>query len=328
MIVRALRTALDLEEVVADLDPDEPASPYPRVQIVLPFLAARRKGVERRRGIAYTEADGRRIKLDVYRPSEAGSEPRPAIVQVHGGGWVVGSRHEQGIPLLTHLAANGWVGFNADYRLSPRATWPAQIVDVKRAIAWVREHAEEYGVDPGFVAITGGSAGGHLSALAGLTANDPDFQPGFEDADTSIAACVPFYGDLRHGRLRRDPHPGSSSGCSSASSSRRAAAGTPSASAPPRPIYRITPDAPPFFVIHGQHDSLVPVEEAHRFVARLREVSANPVLYAEMKGGQHAFDVIPSWRTIPVLDAIERFLRTVRGGARGAGARTCADGGR
>jgi acetyl esterase/lipase len=78
------------------------------------------------------------------------------------------------------------------------------------------------------------------------------------------------------------------------------------------PIYRVHPDVPPFFVIHGQHDSMIPVEEAHRFVERLRQTSRNPVLYAEMRGGQHAFDVIPSWRTIPVLDAIERFLRTVR----------------
>jgi acetyl esterase/lipase len=311
MIIRAIRTSLAIEEVVADLDPDEPASRYPRIQIALPFLVTRRKGVERRRGITYTNADGPRIKLDVYSPSEESSEPRPAIVQVHGGGWILGSRREQGIPLLTHLAANGWVGFNVDYRLSPRHTWPAQIVDVKRAIAWVREHAGEYGADPDCVAITGGSAGGHLSALAALTAGDPDFQPGFEDADTSVAACVPFYGvydmvdeDAIHipavrrvlerlvFKTSRRRHP----------ERFRAAS----------PIYRVTPDAPPFFVIHGQNDSLIPVEEAHRFVTRLREVSQSPVLYAEMKGGQHAFDVIPSWRTVPVLDAIERFLRTVR----------------
>ena len=116
------------------------------------------------------------------------------MIQVHGGGWIAGSRLEQGIPLLNHLAANGWIGFAVDYRLSPRATMPEHVIDVKRAIAWVRAHADELGVDPERIALTGGSAGGHLTALAALTADDKALQPGFEDADTSVAAAVPFYG--------------------------------------------------------------------------------------------------------------------------------------
>jgi acetyl esterase/lipase len=243
----------------------------------------------------------------VYMPREPADAPRPALVEVHGGAWVIGSRREQGIPLLTHLAANGWVGFNVDYRLSPRATWPDHIVDVKRAIAWVREHADDYGVDPEFVAMTGGSAGGHLSALAGLTANDPAFQPGFEDRDTSVAACVPFYGvydfvdedglhlPLVHRVLERLVFKGRDPELYRAAS----------------PIHRIHPDAPPFFVIHGERDSLIDVEEARRFAARLREVSNEDVIYAEMRGGQHAFDLVPSWRTVPVVEAVERFLATV-----------------
>jgi acetyl esterase/lipase len=77
------------------------------------------------------------------------------------------------------------------------------------------------------------------------------------------------------------------------------------------PIFRVTPDAPPFFVIHGDRDSLVPVAEARRFVETLREASREPVLYAEMKGGQHAFDIVPSFRTAPVIEAVERFLHTI-----------------
>jgi acetyl esterase/lipase len=78
------------------------------------------------------------------------------------------------------------------------------------------------------------------------------------------------------------------------------------------PMYRVHSEAPPMFVIHGERDSLLPVEEARRFAARLRETSGATVLYAEMRGGQHAFDLIPSWRTLPVIDAIERFLATAR----------------
>src|SRR4051794_34246512 len=153
-IVAARRTAVDLREVTEELDPGDPVSPYPRREIALPFLVRRRAGVRCVRGVRYS----RRQKLDVYMPDRPAERPRPAVIQVHGGAWVIGSRHEQGVPLLTHLAANGWVGFNVDYRLSPRATWPAQMVDVKRAIAFVREHAGKWDVDPSFVTITGGSA--------------------------------------------------------------------------------------------------------------------------------------------------------------------------
>ena len=136
---------------------------------------------------------GRRNLLDVVRPSAPG-ERRPALLQIHGGGWVIGDKREQGQPLMTHLASRGWVCFAINYRLSPQATFPDHIVDVKRAIRWIREHAAEYGADPDFLCVTGGSAGGHLAALAAVSANDPRFQPGFEDVDTRLAAAVPFYG--------------------------------------------------------------------------------------------------------------------------------------
>ena len=308
LILRARRTVVDIGPVVQELDPAESVSPYPRHHILFPLLAMRRRGVRFERGVEFWREGNLRLKLDAYMPASPPDGPRPAIVQVHGGGWVIGSRREQAIPLLTHMAANGWVGFNIDYRLSPRATWPDHIVDVKRAIAWVREHADEYGVDPSFIVITGGSAGGHLSALAAVTANDPAFQPGFEDADTSVAAAAPFYGiyDMLDGhyvklvhrvldrqifktRKRDDPEPF------------RAAS----------PLYRVHPDVPPMFVVHGERDSMIYPEEARTFVAALREVSREPVLYAEMKGAQHAFDMVASWRTIPIVEAMERFFTTV-----------------
>ena len=116
------------------------------------------------------------------------------LLQVPGGAWTIGMRRPQAYPLLSHLAERGWVCVSIDYRVSPRHTWPDHIVDVKRALAWIKEHIAEYGGDPDFVAITGGSAGGHLCALAALTPDDPQYQPGFEDADTSVVAAVPIYG--------------------------------------------------------------------------------------------------------------------------------------
>jgi acetyl esterase/lipase len=302
-----------MESVTEELDPADSASPYPRREIFFPFLMLRRRGVRVRRGIEYVRHGKRGVKLDVYMPAAPADQPRPAVIEVHGGGWVIGSRREQGIPLLNQLAANGWVGFNIDYRLSfpgGRATWPDQIVDVKHAIAWVREHAEEYGVDPDFIAITGGSAGGHLSALAALTQNDRAFQPGFEDADTSVSAAVPFYGlydlldeDNIHARVVHQIW--------AWYILRKRRSEVPEVYRTASPIQRVHPDAPPMFVLAGERDTLIPVEDSRRFVAKLREVSRELVIYAEMKGGQHAFDLVPSWRSLPAIEAVERFLTTV-----------------
>jgi acetyl esterase/lipase len=107
---------------------------------------------------------------------------RPVMVYIHGGAWVMGEKREQGKPMMYELVARGWVCVAINYRLSPRATWPAHIVDAKKAVAWVKAHIAEYGGDPSFVAVSGGSAGGHLCALLALTPGDPAFQPGFEEA--------------------------------------------------------------------------------------------------------------------------------------------------
>jgi acetyl esterase/lipase len=319
---QSLQSARGVREALADLEPpaDERRSRFPLSHVILPPLMLMTRGVRRVRGVEFARYGNKALLLDVYMPAASVADaPRPSIVQVHGGGWIAGSRVEQGIPLLNHLAKHGWVGFNVDYRLSPRATFPDHLVDVKRAIAWVREHASEYGADPEFVCITGGSAGGHLSALAALTADDRSLQPGFEDADTSVAAAVPFYGiyDLTNSegafypelrewvferhvlKARFEDHP----------ERFRAAS----------PTHRVHAGAPPFLIIHGEHDSLVPVADARRFVAELRAATDSPVLYAELAGAEHAFDVVPSVRTARIVEAIERFLAVVRAdAARGA----------
>ena len=210
-----------------------------------------------------------------------------------------------------------------NYRLSPKATWPDHIVDVKRALAWVKEHIAEYGGDPSFVAVSGGSAGGHLCALAALSAGDTAWQPGFEDADASVQACVPFYGVMdmtsspeasRYGgglvkmleksvmKVKESEHPDVFRGAS--------------------PTFRVRRDAPPFFVLQGGNDTLVPVETARVFVERLRAASTQPVAYAELPLAQHAFDVLASLRCQATTSAVADFLD----GARAAAAATGTDG--
>src|SRR5437667_270151 len=118
----------------------------------------------------------------------------PTLLQIHGGAWILGSKNEQGIPLMRHLASRGWVCVSANYRLSPRATFPDHLIDCKRAVGWIRQHGADYGANTDFLVVTGGSAGGHLAALVALTANEPEYQPGFESADTSVSGCVAFHG--------------------------------------------------------------------------------------------------------------------------------------
>jgi acetyl esterase/lipase len=283
--------------------PADLATPWSR--LVNPFKM-RHVDVVARRRLPY-HPGGRRFELDVYHHKDTPPNA-PVLLQVHGGGWVIGKKEEQGIPLMMHMAARGWVCVAINYPLAPRSRWPEHIVGVKRSVAWIREHIAEYGGDPDFIAVTGGSAGAHLSALLALTANDPAFQPGFDEVDTSVQACVPHYGvydftaedGTRGSRVRLD-------------SLIRPLVMAKDAVYPDdfrnaSPIYRVNSDAPPFFVLHGSNDTLVPVADARAFVRELRAVSKAPVAYAEIRGAQHAFDIFPSIRSAHVVRGVERFL--------------------
>ncbi|ORW51767.1 esterase [Mycobacterium paraense] len=250
---------------------------------------------------------GSRNHLDIWRRPDLDRGGRaPVLLQVPGGGWMVGNKRGQAHPLMSHLAELGWICVAINYRLSPRSTWPDHIVDVKRAIAWTKQHIAEYGGDPDWIAITGGSAGGHLSSLAALTPNDARFQPGFEDADTRVQAAVPFYGVYDFGS-RDAMHPLMAPVIAKRVFKLRLT-DVDEAFRVASPITHIRADAPPFFVLHGTNDSLIPVEQARRFTARLREVSRQPVAYAELPCAQHAFDIFGSARAAHAAVAVEQFL--------------------
>ncbi len=275
-------------------------------RIVLPFHF-RRRGVRRIKNIQYVDDNTRRHRLDVYRTDGIGPGA-PVLLQIHGGGWMIGSKDQQGLPLMYHLAARGWVCVAINYRLSPKATWPDHLVDCKRALAWIRAHAAHYGGDPDYVVVTGGSAGGHLTAMMGLTANDPAYQPGFEGVDTTVRAMIPFYGVFdwtgsspagRDNGLRRilEKH-----------IVKRAHDDAPELYASASPICLVRADAPPTMVVHGDLDRLAPVEEARAFVEKLRETSRQPVVYVELRGAHHAFEVFNSVRTMHAIAGVDLFL--------------------
>ncbi|MET0474365.1 MAG: alpha/beta hydrolase [Mycobacterium sp.] len=234
----------------------------------------------------------------------------PVLLQVPGGAWAIGMRRPQAYPLMTHMAERGWICVSMAYRVSPRNTWPAHIVDVKRALAWVKENIADYGGDPDFVAITGGSAGGHLTALAALTPNDPQWQPGFEDADTSVVAAVPIYG-------RYDWFSGEGSGRPEFISIlqryivKKRFAENRQVYLDASPITKVRADAPPFFVLHGTDDSIIPVGEGREFVDALSQKSDDVVIYSEIPHAQHAFDFFGSPRGYYTAHAVGKFLSWV-----------------
>jgi acetyl esterase/lipase len=271
--------------------------------------------VERTKNLRYADGAGRRHLLDVYRARVPRTPLSPVILQIHGGGWTTGTKDSQGRPLMNHLARAGWVCVAANYRLSPRGRWPDHLVDTKLALAWIRQHIHEHGGDPSRIVVTGGSAGGHLSAMVALTQNDPAYQPGFADVDTSVTAAIPMYGayDMvetftafrsRLGRkvagwvgaLVLGTTPDRDSGTYVDAS----------------PVAHVGPDAgqTPFLVVHGTVDNLVPVEQARRFVAQLREAGAD-VTYVELAGAPHAFDVFHSAWEHASTTGIEWWLGSV-----------------
>jgi acetyl esterase/lipase len=266
-----------------------------------------RDGVLKHTHLSYADAGVRNL-LDIYQPSEVREGGFPVLLQVHGGAWIIGQKEQQGKPLMYHMAQRGWVCVAINYRLSPRSAFPAHIIDVKKAIAWIRQHIAEYGGNPDFIAITGGSAGGHLSSLAALTPNRAEWQPGFEEVDTTLQAVVPFYGVydfLDRNRIRPEM---SMDGLLAERVIQCSRQDNEELWHNASPLSHVAADVPPTFVIHGTHDSLVWVEEARAFVSALRGISAQPVAYAELPGAQHAFEIFHSVRTDHAVNAVSHFL--------------------
>ena len=275
----------------------------------------RRPGVRYVRNIAYTTA-GKRGLLDIYLPVKQDTR-RPVLLQVHGGAWMMGHKSEQAQPLLHRMVEMGWVGVSINYRLAPRDAYPAQIIDVKKAIAWVKQNIAEHGGDPSFIVVTGGSAGGHLSLLAGLTPGHADWQQGFEGVDTAVQGVLAMYPvvDLtnRHG-IRQQDRMDSFITRRIVQQTREAVPHVFEDGSPFTWIHRegVAAAAPPFCIVQGTHDSLVWVEEVRRFVAELNPLTSHPLVYAELPGAQHAFEILHSPRTSHFLNAAAVWLEWVR----------------
>jgi acetyl esterase/lipase len=252
----------------------------------LPFLV-RRFDVERIADVPYGDAGSAHL-LDVYRQPSAANAPM--VVYWHGGGYQGGRKNREARSLLYRLAAGGWVCISANYRLRPSAGFVDHMVDAKKVIAGGRRHGAEYGADPSVLVVAGSSAGGHMAAITALTPGMAEYQPGFEDCDTTVTGAVLLYG-----------YCGDYYGLG------------PDGDSPSSPLSYDASHAPPVFVAHGAMDNLVPVSQARDLVAKLRRESPNPVVYAELPGGHHSFDLFHSPRFDALVNGVEVFASWVVG---------------
>lgn len=280
---------------------------WPAADRWAPVLRAsqQRKKYLYRSSVPYGDAPGQLI--DVWRRRDL-TGPAPVLLFVPGGAWVHGGRQLQGYALMSQLAEQGWVCLSAEYRVSPNHAWPRHITDVKAAIAWARANVDRFGGDRDFLAVAGCSAGGHLAALAGLTPDDPDFHGDLPaDADTSVDAVVGIYGRYDwedRSTIERERFMNFLESVVVKKRYHR----RPDVFRAASPIARVRPDAPPFLVVHGSSDSVIPVPQARAFVEKMRETSRSPVGYVELPGAGHGFDMTDGARTTCVAMAIGLFL--------------------
>ncbi|KAF9127975.1 hypothetical protein BGW39_005451 [Mortierella sp. 14UC] len=239
------------------------------------------------------------MALDVYRPIKVeGGHDRPVLMYIHGGGWTSGSKGLLG-PLVTEMIAQNWIVVAINHRLKCKEGYPTQLIDCKRALRWIKDEVQTYGGDPHNVVVAGDSSGGQLAAMLALTPNDPQYQPGFEDVDTSVQGCLVQSAKLdlvdvnnycpASGREKFIKDVALRQG--SAESAENLAFLKEHS-----PLYKIEGSNVPFLVVHGDLD-FCPVETTREFVKEFRKKSTASISYLEIPGGHHCFDMFSSPRT-------------------------------
>lgn len=238
-------------------------------------------------GVVYCTNAGVALTMDVYYPSQASATPTPAVLYVHGGGWEHGSSSLGGInaSIAQALTAHGMLVVAVNYRLAPQYVWPAQIVDVKCAVRYLRANAQHYGIDPSKIGAWGGSAGGHLVSMLGTAGPDAGFDTGqYSQQSSSVQAVVDMFGpaDLTAGGWGQyatsvveqvfGVKPGQDS----------------SALVHASPVTYVHSNDPPFLIFHGAKDAVVPLSQSQELASRLQTAGVSATLVTVQNAG-HGF---------------------------------------
>lgn len=278
IVKRSLAAPAVIERALADgFGPSWPGSPsaerldsrrLPWLRIVLFPLPVLRWDIRRKRNVRY--GNGRRHnRLDVYHHRRRPLSG-PVLIHLHGGHFRTGRKSFEARPVLHGLAAQGWLCISANYRLQPAATYRDQLEDACAVIAWARANAARLGADEDRIFLAGSSAGANLALAAALLAPD------------EVAGAIGLYG--YYGPADESAH------------------GTGS-----MPSDHVSDQSPPVLIAHGEQDTLVPARYTTELVSHLRRGSANTVVYIELPGAQHSFDLVHSIRINALVRGIEAF---------------------
>lgn len=253
--------------------------------------------------VPYCAGDLASQTMDVYFPDAGG--PWPALVYAHGGGWMHGDKAEAAM-FARGMSAQGYVVISVNYRLYPAGRYPAMIEDVKCAIRSLRAHAGEYNLDPNRVGAVGVSAGGHLVSLIGTSDPSAGFDVGeYLDQSSRVQAVIAMAPvmDLTRSFPNADIE-----------AMRQVGFGEDNI-VQASPITHVTPDDPPFLLIHGDRDELVPVEQSQLMYERLLEVGVPAQLVIVQNAGHSmtapAGSTTPTWSEINqiIQDFLARYLK-------------------
>jgi acetyl esterase/lipase len=272
------------------------------------------------RDVTYCNAGGVDLKMDVYLPraGTTGSGPAPAVLYAHGGGWYSGDKSEVAL-LAPGLLSSGYVVASVNYRLAPQNVWPAQIEDVKCAIRYLKAKATLYNLDPARIGLWGASAGGHLVALAGLAEPDAGLEGkgGYPEQSSSVQAVVDMFGPTN---FTVKPDPDSSPLIEGLLGEKISQAGELLKQA--SPITYVTKDAPPFLILHGDKDLVVPFSQSQELYDRLKAAGV-PATLVTVKNAGHA--LVPSGGPISptlaelgktIVDFFNQYVRDAKPAAR------------
>lgn len=248
--------------------------------------------------IVFGKGGATELKLDLAMPKE-GEGPFPAIVCIHGGGWVSGDR-KQLQKSIEALARRGYVAISPDYRLAPRDRFPAQINDCKAAVRWLRTNAKAYRIETRRIGAVGFSAGAHLACLLGVTGKDDGVEGdgGNAEQSSAVQAVVSFFGptDLTRAVWDKDVQTKNLIPLLGGTAAEKADAYRKAS-----PMTYAGKNAPPFLFLHGTEDRLVPIEQSQSLADKLREagVSARVV---PVEGEGHG------WRGEKLLTTIGQMM--------------------
>lgn len=238
--------------------------------------------------VEYAKAGEVRLRLDVYTPKISRDNPRPCIVWIHGGGWQNGNKSSGAARVGKFAATGDYVGASVGYRLTDVASWPAQIHDCKAAIRYIRSNAKELGIDPNKIGVWGASAGGHLVSMLGTSGDIKELEGtlGTTGVSSRVSCVVDFCGPsdfLRFADATKINDP---------SNSVYKLLGGPmkdnlDLAKQASPATFVSKDDPPFLVVHGTEDKLVPLDQAVSFHELQVKLGMNSTLM-KVEGGGHA----------------------------------------